>query len=148
MKIEETLFFYIGENYLKLLKTEYPDKKWNFSTKKLAYRYETFSTVVDYQKLVDNLKKEDFFSKLKHNYPYDIEIERRKEIIDLFKIKNGEKPKQLYLKSDVLLLACVSEKFLKVSIKEFVINPQHCVSLPGYTWQYGLKCTGIKLQML
>ena len=38
------------------------------------------------------------------------------------------------------------EKFLKVSINKFGINPLYCVSLPGYTWQYGLKCTAIKLQ--
>ena len=52
------------------------------------------------------------------------------------------------MKSDVILLACVFEKFLKVSINEFKINPLYCVSLPGYTWQCGLKYTGIDLQTL
>ena len=28
------------------------------------------------------------------------------------------------------------------------INPVYCVSLPGYTWQCGLKYTGIHLQIL
>ena len=42
----------------------------------------------------------------------------------------------------------VFEKFIKVSINEFKINPSYCVSLPGYTWQCGLKYTGIKLQTL
>ena len=40
------------------------------------------------------------------------------------------------------------EKFIKVSINEFGINPLYCVSLPGHTWQCGLKYTGIKLQTL
>ena len=40
------------------------------------------------------------------------------------------------------------ENFLKVSIKEFGINPLYCVSLPGYTWQCGLKNIGKKLQTL
>ena len=52
------------------------------------------------------------------------------------------------MKNDVLLLTCVSEKFVKVSVKEFGINPLYCVSLPGYTWQCGLKNTGINLQKL
>ena len=52
------------------------------------------------------------------------------------------------MKSDVLLLKCVSEKFIKVSSNEFSINHLHCVSLPGYTWQCGLKYTGINLQTL
>ena len=52
------------------------------------------------------------------------------------------------MKSDVLLLACVFEKFIKVSVGEFDINPLYCVSLPGYTRQCGLKYTGINLQTL
>ena len=40
-------------------------------------------------------------------------------------------------------------KFTKqVSVNEFGINPLYCVSLPGYTWQWGLKCTRINLQTL
>ena len=37
---------------------------------------------------------------------------------------------------------------MKVSVNEFGINPLYCVSLPGYTWQCGLKHTDIKLQTL
>ena len=40
------------------------------------------------------------------------------------------------------------EKFIEVSVNEFEINPLYCVSLPGYTWQCGLKYTGINLQTL
>ena len=40
------------------------------------------------------------------------------------------------------------EKFVKVSVNQFGINPLYCVSLPGYIWQCGLKCTGVNLQTL
>ena len=40
------------------------------------------------------------------------------------------------------------EKFIKVSVNEYDINPLYCVSLPGYTWQSGLKYTGLNLQTL
>ena len=70
------------------------------------------------------------------------------DIIRRFNIKNGEELTQIYLKSDLLLLACVFEKFINVSVNEFDINPLYCVSLPGYTWQCGLKYTGINLQTL
>ena len=40
------------------------------------------------------------------------------------------------------------EKFIKVSVNEFGINPLYCVSLPGYKWQCGLKYTGINYQTL
>ena len=130
--LEEALLNYMGENDLKILKTELPNK-WKYLTKKLAYPYEYFNSIDDYQKPVDNLKKEDFFSKFKNGYPDDREIERTKEIINLFIIKNGEELTEIYLKSDVLLLACVFENFMKVSQNEFKINPLYCVSLPSYT---------------
>ena len=88
---------YVGENDLKILKTEFPDK-WKILTKKLPYPYEYFNNIDDYQKPVDNLKKEDFFSKLKKDYPSDQEIERAKEIIKRFNIKNGEELTEVYLK--------------------------------------------------
>ena len=138
--LEEALLNYIGENDLKVLNIEFPDK-WKYLTKKLAYPYEYFNSIDDYQKSVDNSKKEEFFSKLKNDYPSDEEIERTKEIIIKFNIKNGEELTQLFLKSDILLLTCVFEKFIKVSVNEFDINSLYYVSLPGYTWQCGLKYT-------
>ena len=131
----------------KILKKEFPDK-WQYLNKKLAYPYEYFNSIDDYKKPVDNLKKEDFFSKLKNDYPDNDEIERTKGIIKLFNIKNGEELTKLYCKSDVILLADVFEKFVKVSKEEYGINPLYCVSLPGYTYQCALKYTDIKLQTL
>ena len=84
-------------------------------------------------------------SKLKNGYPSDEELEKTKRNFDFFKFKNGELT-QLNLKSDVLLLAYVFEDFIKGSINEFDINPLDCVSLPGFTWQNGLKDTGKELQ--
>ena len=146
-ELEEALLNYISKNDLKNLKTGFPDKL-KYLTKKLAYPYEYFKSIDDYQKPVDNLKKKHFFSKLKNGYPDVEEIQRTKDNIEKFNIKNGEELTEIFLKSDVLLLACVFEKFIKVSINEFKINPLFCVSLPGYTWQCGLKYTGINLQTL
>ena len=131
--LEETLLNYMGENDLENLKTGFVDK-WKFSTKKLAYPYEYFNSIDVYQKPVIKLKKEDFFSKLKNGYPDNEEIERTMDIIKKIDIKNEEEVTQMYLKSDVLLLAYVFEKFIKVSVTEFGINPLYCGSLPGYTW--------------
>ena len=137
----------LDEDDFKNLRKEFPDK-WQYSNKKIAYPYEYFNSIDDYKKRVDILEKEDFFSKLKNDYPDNDEIERTKEIIKLFDIKNGEKLTKLYCKSDVILLADVFEKFVKVSFEEYEINPLYCVSLPGYTYQCALKYTNIKLQTL
>ena len=137
----------LDEDDFKILKKEFPDK-WLYLNKKLAYPYEYFNSINDYKKPVHYLKKEDFFSKLKNGYPDDKEIQRTKEIIQIFDIKNGKELTELYLLSDVILLADVFEKFIKISIEEYGISPLYCVSLPGYTWQCGLKYTGINLQTL
>ena len=146
-KLEETLINYMGENDLKFLKTEFPNK-WKYLTKKLAYPYEYFNCIDDCQKPVDNLEKKHFFSKLKNKCPDDEEIQRTMDIIKKFKIKNGKELTEICLKSNVLLLACVFEKFIKVSVNEYKINPLYFVSLPGYTWHCGLKYTGVNLQTL
>ena len=131
----------------KILKKEFLDK-WQYLNKILAHPFEYFNSIDDYKKPVHNLKKEDFLSKLKNKYPDDEEIQRTKEIIEILNIKNGKELTELYLKSDVILLADVFEKIIKISVEEYGINPLYCVSLPGYTWQCGMKYTDINLQTL
>ena len=70
------------------MKTEFPENKWKNLSNKLVYPNE--DSIDDYQKPVNNLKKKDFFSKLKNDYPSDEETEGTKEIIKLFNIENGE----------------------------------------------------------
>ena len=137
----------LDEEDFKILREEFPDK-WQNLFKKLAYPYEYFNSIDDYKKPVGILKREYFFSKLKNVYPDDDEIERTKEIIKLFNIKDGDELTRLYCKSDVILLADVFEKFVQVSTEEYRINPLYCVSLPGYTYQCALKYTDIILQTL
>ena len=52
IKLEEALLNYMGENYLKFFKTEFPDNKWKDSTKKLAYLYEKLNIPDDYQNML------------------------------------------------------------------------------------------------
>ena len=51
--------------------------------------------------------KERILQEIKKQCPDDEEIERSKQIIERFNIKNGEGLTEIYLKSDVLFLACV-----------------------------------------
>ena len=107
----------------------------SFELKRLAYPYDYFISIDEHQKPVNNLQEEGFFGNLQNKGPDDEEIKRTKEGIKVFDIKNERELTQLYLKSVVLLFACVFEKFIKVSIHEFKNNPLFCVSLTGYTWQ-------------
>ena len=66
----------MNQDDFKILKNEFSDK-WQYPIKKLAYPYEYFNSIDDYQKPVDNLKKD--FCKLKSKCPDDEDIQRTKE---------------------------------------------------------------------
>ena len=53
----------------------------------------------------------------------------------------------LYLKSDVLILADVFENFRKTSKQYYDLDPAHFFSFPGFAWDAMLKMTGINLDI-
>jgi hypothetical protein len=54
----------------------------------------------------------------------------------------------LYLKTDVLLLADVFEDFRRVCLGSYKLDPVHYISAPGLSWDAMLKRTGVKLDLL
>ena len=60
----------LNEDDFKILKKEFPDN-WELLNKKLAYPYEYFKNLEDYNKDISTLTKQDYFSKLKNDYPDD-----------------------------------------------------------------------------
>ena len=53
-----------------------------------------------------------------------------------------------YLKTDVLLLCDVFEKFISVCLKDYGRDLCHYFSSPGYSWDTMLKMTGIRLEKI
>jgi hypothetical protein len=54
----------------------------------------------------------------------------------------------LYLETDVLLLADVFENFRKTCLKNYGLDPAHYVSAPGLSWDAFLKRSGAKLELI
>ena len=54
----------------------------------------------------------------------------------------------LYLKTDVILLANVFEAFRKVYLKNYGLDPAHFYTAPGLAWKACLKKTRIRLELL
>ena len=50
----------------------------------------------------------------------------------------------LYLKTDVLLLADVFEKIIKTCLNYYGLDPRHYFNAPRLSWDAMLKMTGIK----
>ena len=54
----------------------------------------------------------------------------------------------VYLKSDVLLLADVFESFRKMTLATYKLDPAHYFTAPGLSWDVMLKLTGVMLQLV
>ena len=54
----------------------------------------------------------------------------------------------LYLRTDVVLLANVFEAFRDTSLRHYKLDPTHFYTSPGLAWKACLKCTGIRLGLL
>ena len=92
-------------------------------------------------------KVSPWFSTLKQE---DIEEEEYKHAQNVWKKYNCKTLKDyhnLYLKTDVLILADAFEKFRDFFLKHHQIDPCYCFSAPGLTWECGFKYTGIKLEL-
>ena len=52
------------------------------------------------------------------------------------------------MKTDVLLLADVFEKFIKTCLDYYGLDPCHYFSPPGLSWDAMLKMTGVELELI
>ena len=96
----------------------------------------------DYQEAIGNLKIEDFKSSLHNKLP-------TQEEVDNFSNENSHRTgKNLtieYLQNDVEILDYCMNEYVKLSMKEYKLNPLHYVSLPGYSFDYWLMSSGVTL---
>ena len=70
------------------------------------------------------------------------------KVWETFGIENMGQYHDLYLKSDVLLLADIFENFREQYLHTYGLDPAHYVSLPSSSWDAMLKMTGVRLDLL
>ena len=66
----------------------------------------------------------------------------------LFKMKTMGDYHDLYLKTDVLLLADVFEKFISTCLEYYRLDPYHYFSSPRLSWDSMLKMTEVVLESI
>ena len=65
-----------------------------------------------------------------------------------FRILNLGEYHDLYLRTDVVLLANVFEVFRDTCLQHYKLDPAHFYTFPGLAWKACLKHTGIRLELL
>ncbi|XP_068735762.1 uncharacterized protein [Montipora capricornis] len=92
--------------------------------------------------------KEDFHSILNDQHITDDQYKHAQNVWNTFNLKNMGEYHDLYLKSDILLLADVFENFRKTCLQYYKLDPCHYFTSPGLSWDAMLKMTDIKLELM
>ena len=88
---------------------------------------------------------EYFYSILNDTNISASDYEHAKRVWSLFQIRDLGEYHDLYLKSDVLLLADVFESFRSTCLEYYSLDPCHYFSAPGLSWDALLRMTKINL---
>ena len=92
--------------------------------------------------------KDAFYSKLNDENISDDDYKHAQKIWETFNMKTMREYHDLYLNSDVLLLADVFENFRDVCQIHYGLDPAHYYTAPGLAWDAALKYTKVNLELL
>ena len=92
--------------------------------------------------------KSKFFSSLKDECISKKDYLKTVDIWNLFKMNSVGNYHDLYLKTDVLLLADVFEEIINTCLDYYGLDPCHYFSSPGLSWDAVLKMTKIELDLI
>ena len=89
--------------------------------------------------------KNGFFNRLNDAHISDSQYEHVQRVWTEFQCDTLMDYHDVYLKSDVLLLADFFEKFPCVCLSDYGLDPLHYYTSPGLAWDVALKMSRIKL---
>ena len=78
----------------------------------------------------------------------DEQYKHAQNVWDTFNLKTMGDYHDLYLQSDILLLADVFENFRKTCLQYYKLDPCHYFTSPGLSWDAMLKMTNVKLKLI
>ena len=89
-----------------------------------------------------------FYSQLRDEEISDQDNAHAQQVYPTFHIQNLGEYHNLYLKSDVLLLADVFENFRNICLTYYELDPCHFYTSPGLAWAACLKMSQVELELL
>lgn len=136
-------FFYITKN----VHTSYSDEQIHILTRKGVFPYDYIDS---WEKLnVNQLPpKDSFYNKLNDMEITDEDYEFVQSVWTTFNINSMLEYAELYMKTDILLLADVFEKFRNTCLNLYELDPAQYYTLPGLSWDAMLKYTRVNIELL
>ena len=122
-------------------------EKTNLLARKGVFPYDWFDSL---EKLNETSlpPKEAFYSKLNDEHISDEDYAHAQTVWKELNMKTMKEYHDLYLKTDVLLLADVFENFRDVCNDSYKLDPAWYFTAPGLAWDGALKRTNVKLELL
>ena len=114
-------------------------EKSNLMTRKGVYPYEFMDGFEKFEKR-QLPKQTSFFSRLMQEKVSDEDFAHAQRVWKEFECKNMGEFHDLYLLSDVLLLADVMESFRKLCEKHYELDPAHFFTTPGLACNAAMQC--------
>ena len=93
-------------------------------------------------------EKEDFYSYLNIEDITYADYWHSKRVCKDFEMKNLGEYHDLYIQSDILLLADICEKFRNICLEIYKFDSARFLAAPSLAWQASLQNTKVKLDLL
>ena len=90
-------------------------------------------------------EQDKFYSSLSDESISDEDYRHAQTVRETFNCQTIGDYHDLYLQTDVLLLADVFENFRSTAMNTYGLDPARYYTLPGYSWDCLLKCTNVSL---
>ncbi|XP_043263922.1 uncharacterized protein LOC122404280 [Colletes gigas] len=146
----DKLASFLNTDQLKILRSQFgtlSTEDFNLLTRKGVFPYEYLDCA---NKLQDPClpPRESFYSSLTGETVSETDYAHAETVWQRFEIRTLGEYSDLYLKTDVLLLADIFENFRESCIKSYGLDSAHYYTLPGFTWDAMLKHTKITFELL
>ena len=142
----EKLVSNLSKESLKYTSKSFKGEKLDLMVRKGVYPYDYMDSFEKFNHKLPS--KEDFYSILNDQHISNEDYEHAQNVWNKFSLKNMGDYHNLYLKSDILLLADVFENFRNTCLEYYKLDPCHYFTSPGLSWDAMLKMTNIKLELM
>ncbi|XP_077260838.1 uncharacterized protein LOC143896720 [Temnothorax americanus] len=146
----KTLASYLNKDKLRITRSEYADlsaEDLDLLTCKGVFPYEYVDSV-DKLRETELPPREAFYSSLTDETASESDYEHATRVWRRFRVRDLGEYSDLYLKTDVLLLADIFKNFRDACSASYGLDPAHYYTLPGYTWDAMLRHTGVRFELL
>ena len=126
---------------------DYSELQYDLLTRKGVYPYEYVNSCDRFEE-TQLPPISAFYSNLNMSSISEDDYQSAQKVWEEFGIRDLRDYHDLYLRTDVVLLANVYEAFRDTCLKHYKLDPAHFYTSPGLAWKACLKHTGIKLELL